>query len=663
MTEPGPVAQALGYLAYNFSLVQPLIPTYTTLIAAAVLPIFAGAHASLSRPSSATKPKTRKGRRDGSQESSGQKMEGLSPSDAILYPIMTGCMLTGLYFLIKWLKDPEILNKIINWYLSSFGIFSVAKLVSDLMSVTRSFVFPDRFSDGGQVWKIEPSSGTATVVQIETGSVPKMQIRKSPLPGILSRLPLAPPVSSTLWRLRAVLTDVWVVLEVFAYDLFDANIDIGLNGALGLIISISSLLYFNLVSKPWWLTNLFGFSFSYSALQLMSPTTFWTGTLVLTSLFFYDIYFVFFTPLMVTVATKLDIPVKLLIPKPSDEDPSKLSFAMLGLGDIVLPGIMIGLALRFDLYLFYLKKQKKKEIDASNDKSSLTGLKEASGSTAKTIELDSTNKLQLPLTYDSKGLGKMEYVTATGGWGERFWLGNSEAIRQEGGKFPKTYFYTGVTGYILGMITTVCVMHFAQHAQPALLYLVPSVLISLWGTALVRGEIQTMWNYTEEDPSEKKEKTEDKSRKADGKENESVDEAEVKKVSNDGSSQQRVKEGKGPSAETEIPQNEGGRGETNSALAKSMPKKSEGASEDDTKGEGHISSTRRSDRKGRYFFFAVSEPRRSKVETTKIELAPELVTGLKSVSRGPVGQEPDAAGEEPLKGEDTEPPGKRAKLA
>ena len=60
-------------------------------------------------------------------------------------------------------------------------------------------------------------------------------------------------------------------------------------------IALFATLYLNLVDKPWWLINLFGFSYSYSVLQILSPTSFVTGSLVLVALFFYDIYFVFFT--------------------------------------------------------------------------------------------------------------------------------------------------------------------------------------------------------------------------------------------------------------------------------------------------------------------------------------------------------------------------------
>ena len=48
------------------------------------------------------------------------------------------------------------------------------------------------------------------------------------------------------------------------------------------------------------------------------------------------------------------MPIKLLFPRPpvSGEAPDTVSLAMLGLGDIIIPGMMVGLALRFDLYLY-----------------------------------------------------------------------------------------------------------------------------------------------------------------------------------------------------------------------------------------------------------------------------------------------------------------------
>ncbi|KAH9741678.1 Signal peptide peptidase [Citrus sinensis] len=62
-------------------------------------------------------------------------------------------------------------------------------------------------------------------------------------------------------------------------------------------------------------------------------------------LFVYDIFWVFFTPVMVSVAKSFDAPIKLLFPTRDTARP----FSMLGLGDIVIPGIFVALALRFDV--------------------------------------------------------------------------------------------------------------------------------------------------------------------------------------------------------------------------------------------------------------------------------------------------------------------------
>ena len=65
------------------------------------------------------------------------------------------------------------------------------------------------------------------------------------------------------------------------------------------------------------------------------------------ALFFYDIFWVYGTDVMVTVAKSLDAPIKLLFPYALSEDPIK--FSMLGLGDIVIPGIFISLCVRYDI--------------------------------------------------------------------------------------------------------------------------------------------------------------------------------------------------------------------------------------------------------------------------------------------------------------------------
>lgn len=177
---------------------------------------------------------------------------------------------------------------------------------------------------------------------------------------------------------------------------------------------------------------------------------------------------------MVTVAKSLDVPIKLVFPRPTppDSTSSLPSLAMLGLGDVVLPGIMIGLALRFDLFLFYLRQQER--ILAEDD------------------------------TYQ---VVKPKYFSLAGRWSDHFWTHSfagrplfsaaSDKQVEPPFTFPKTYFNASLVGYVVGMLATLGVMHIWGHAQPALLYLVPGVLGSLWLTALVRGEMSLMWDFSE----------------------------------------------------------------------------------------------------------------------------------------------------------------------
>jgi len=479
------LADSVGIFAYYFARMQPMLPTYGHLIISAVLPIYAGAHASLSKPVSAAKPEKPKDQDSKDEESADQTeaeetapIEGFSPSDALLYPLLTGSVLAGLYFLLKWLEDPTILNTIINWYLSIFGTFSVGQSFVDAADVLCSFIFPSRYIYGGKAWVAD---GRRRKVQlVNDNALPLL----SPLPSALGRVPLPPFMIATLWLLRDSTKRAILVIDVYVKDTVSGKLHMTAHRLFFSVLALVAVAYFNLFDRPWWLTNLLGFSFCYAALQLMSPTTFWTGTLVLTALFFYDIYFVFFTPIMIAVATKLDIPVKLVFPRPAgaDEDPSKQHLAMLGLGDIVIPGMMIAFALRFDLYLFYLRKQTLKYI-------------------VVTEEEKQTKSAVLLTSVDNDGQEwKADYVPvpyqrATGSWGERFWLGKS--AEAEGGSFPKPYFCVGIASYIFGLLCTLVVMQIYQHGQPALLYLVPSVLFSLWGAAWFRGEIDLMWKFTE----------------------------------------------------------------------------------------------------------------------------------------------------------------------
>ncbi|KAL3449266.1 signal peptide peptidase-domain-containing protein [Aspergillus insuetus] len=490
MAEVSPLAELLGQAIYHFNLVRPLLPTYGHVILSALFPLYIGAHASLSRPSCATKP-PKASKKDAENESEededeaqdgDQKMEGLAPSDALVFPLTAGATLGGLYLVIKWM-GADTLNKILGFYFSQMGIFFAMAFVKDALSVLRSFVFPRKYNRGGKIWKPKPSDRAFTAIQTSPGSE-QVETEQSPLPGIFGLIPLPRTVINALWTCREVL--YWrAKLRFHVHRIVSLDCSIGTLDLLSVLMALPAVAYFTFVSKPWWLTNFLGFSFCYGTLQLMSPSTFVTGSLILGSLFFYDIYFVYFTPLMVTVAKNLDVPIKLLFPRPPapTEAPDTVSLAMLGLGDIIVPGMMVGLALRFDLFLYYKQK----------------------------------GMLKAKAEGEASGFVKPVFQQATGAWGERFWAPSAklnepqlEIPYNDARSFPKTYFKASLVGYTVGMVTTLAVMQIFDHPQPALLYLVPGILISLWGTALIKGQVHEMWEFSEGEEDEEDAATSDK---------------------------------------------------------------------------------------------------------------------------------------------------------
>lgn len=485
MASTGALSDLVHKASFHFTKARPLLPMYIHLILSALFPIYTGAHASLSRPASAAKPdkkakKTIDAEDEDEDEDKVQKMEGLSNKDAIVLPITAGLVLAGLYFLIMK-YGADIINLVMGYYFSGVGVFSVAKLVNDAANLFIGFLFPTYFryksslSDKGCLMKVD-SRERKVVRQDDNGEIEEAS--GLPVPNPLAEIRLPQWLTEGTWALRHELKQKYTV-KGYVHTVVDLCMNVTIITLLSSLMGVGTIIYVNTISKPWFLTNFQGFAVSYSALQLLSPTTFVTGSLILGALFFYDIWAVFFTPLMVAVAKNLDQPIKLVFPRPDDlsatpGQPPVKSFSMLGLGDIVVPGIMIGLALRFDLYMFYLKKQKK-------------GTKTSIGSS--TGEATTEEVVQ-----------KAQYVSVTGRWGDKFWtfgLPSESLPAQLRSAFPKPYFFAAMIGYVSGMVTTLGVMSVFHHAQPALLYLVPGVLLSLWGTALVRGEIKDMWDFSE----------------------------------------------------------------------------------------------------------------------------------------------------------------------
>ena len=204
---------------------------------------------------------------------------------------------------------------------------------------------------------------------------------------------------------------------------------------MGLVVGI---IYF--ACKNWILNNVLGMAFSIFGIENLMLSEYKVGLILLSLLFFYDIFWVFFTPVMVSVAKNLKGPVKLMFPKHFNPVEVK-DYNMIGLGDIVVPGVYVALMLRFDIYL-YTKKGK----DMKNFKFNFSDMK---------------------------------------------------------------YFLITFIFYVLGIGLTLFVMIVFNHAQPALLYLVPCTLISSSLTALATGEFKELWAFNEEKLGKENEDDED----------------------------------------------------------------------------------------------------------------------------------------------------------
>ncbi|GAB0490881.1 hypothetical protein MMPV_002121 [Pyropia vietnamensis] len=216
-------------------------------------------------------------------------------------------------------------------------------------------------------------------------------------------------------------------------------------GALVLAIPVA-VLYAR--TKLWLANNILAVSLALSAIEMLALGDFKSGAVLLSGLFFYDIFWVFGSKrvfganVMVTVAKKFDGPIKLLFPKAQGfrwaaavrSLPAR-EFSMLGLGDIVIPGLFVALLLRWDMR-------------------------------------------HTPVAPAPTEGGEAVTPALVG---------------------PRPYYHVVLVGYTIGLIVTLVALNVFDAAQPALLYIVPACLLGSVGLALYRGEMRELWAYTEEE--------------------------------------------------------------------------------------------------------------------------------------------------------------------
>ncbi|RCI08760.1 hypothetical protein L249_4708 [Ophiocordyceps polyrhachis-furcata BCC 54312] len=464
------------------------------LLAGAAGIIYVGAHASLRRPPSAS-PVVKSGKKngqgsdkdleEGDDEEEAPISQGLELSDAITFPLMAAAMLIGLYYLIQWLQDPALLNRALRTYISVMSLVSLTTLFAHILEVATSLAFPTWWRGSDGLLRKVSQKARAVIVCDDVGNA--MVGRNSddsvgPLPAFLAFLTPLAVLRRLAWDARSVLTRRWL-FRLYVHGVGNNRYGVRLTHVVAIVLSsVTAVVYFWLPSA--FLSNLLGYSLCYGSLLLLSPTDYLTGSLVLVGLFFYDIVMVFYTPYMVTVATQLDVPIKLTFQ-------SAHRRSMLGLGDIVLPGMVMAWALRLDLYMHFLRKVKYESAEL------------------QIVERDTASGQVTTRTETKHKEVKARYVNVKGRWGDVLWTAGVGAffscgprrqlpVELAAANFRKTYFYAVMAGYVSGLVVTLAMLLVFQQGQPALLYLVPGVLGSLSATALVRGEMGDVWKYTED---------------------------------------------------------------------------------------------------------------------------------------------------------------------
>ncbi|XP_022910896.1 minor histocompatibility antigen H13 isoform X2 [Onthophagus taurus] len=216
-----------------------------------------------------------------------KKPEKMTKKDAAMFPIMASCALVSLYVVFK-LFSKEYINLLLTGYFFFLGVLALTHLMSPVVT------------------KLVPAA----------------------IPNI--------PFHILFKRGEGESSQDLINYRFSSHDIV-ALACCSLVGA------------WYLLQKHWVANNLFGLAFAVNAVELLHLNNVVTGLILLSGLFIYDIFWVFGTDVMVTVAKSFEAPIKLVFPQDLlTNGLAANNFAMLGLGDIVIPGIFIALLLRFD---------------------------------------------------------------------------------------------------------------------------------------------------------------------------------------------------------------------------------------------------------------------------------------------------------------------------
>merc|ERR550519_1140018 len=218
----------------------------------------------------------------------GESPETMTQKDAMMFPVIASCALFGLYIFFQ-IFSKESINMLLTFYFFILGIFALSHMMSPV--ILRS------------------------------------------IPAALPKIPFHLKFTQGEGESLEAVIDY----EFNTHDL----VCLALSSCVGV---------WYIMEKHWLANDLLGLAFAVNGVEMLHLNNVVTGCILLGGLFFYDIFWVFGTDVMVTVAKSFEAPIKLVFPQDLLENgPMGASnFAMLGLGDIVIPGIFIALLLRYD---------------------------------------------------------------------------------------------------------------------------------------------------------------------------------------------------------------------------------------------------------------------------------------------------------------------------
>jgi len=314
------------------------------------------------------------------------------------------------------------------------------------------------------------------------------------------------------------------------------ELDLTFNAAeLTAMIPAAIFTAFYLKTKHYMMNNLLGISFSVQSIERISIGSYKIGAILLSGLFFYDIFWVFGSEsvfgsnVMVSVAKNFDGPIKILFPRtlPGGDTARAISETIHNTGNSTL---LRSLTVSSACDAFVGSVANVLRADAKNttvayaqqallfSRDVVDAIKTEANCTSIIQKVMNPIRVCVEGEFSLLGLGDIVIPGLFVAILLRFdaMQAGVRGLTGEHQHFKKPYFHWNIVFYALGLVVTLYVMHAFKAAQPALLYLVPACLLASFIAALLHGNFITLLAYNEEEPASPADETakeEDKKQK------------------------------------------------------------------------------------------------------------------------------------------------------